>query len=33
MKTLLLIALVAAFLGLITSSVIFFRLVFAKKER
>ena len=31
MKTLLFIALVAAFLGLITSAVIFFKLVFAKK--
>ncbi len=33
MKTLLLIALVAAILGLITSTVIFFRLVFTRKAR
>jgi len=33
MKTLLFIALVAAVLGLITSTVIFFRLVFTKKAR
>ncbi len=31
MKTLLLIALAAAFIGAITSTVVFFRLLFAKK--
>ncbi len=31
MKTLLLIALATAFIGLVTSTVVFFRLVFAKK--
>ncbi len=33
MKTLLLIALVAAFIGLVTSMVIFYKLVFVKKSR
>jgi hypothetical protein len=33
MKTLLLIALVAAVIGLVTSMVIFYNLVFAKKTR
>ncbi len=33
MKTLLLIALIAAFIGLVTSMVIFYKLVFVKKSR
>ena len=33
MKALLLIALVAAFIGLVTSMVIFYKLVFVKKSR
>lgn len=33
MKTLLLIALIAAFIGLVTSMVVFYKLVFVKKPK